>query len=361
MATTNSINVWDDQQQKQREDYVNKRTRWPRNTAWSNHCDLVTVSMQQQTQQQLELVICHKQCLHNHREQRNTTQNSAISNVGQTLFIRPLSKWPALLNLRKPTCTIIYIYIHGISTYMYHKNPATKWWVKNSHFSHGNPSWAPAGNPWIQPLPRYHCTAQGDPSRRLESRFNRYEVVRTLEYLQEIFQVYTPYFFGWRSKKIHVKWWKHWVNCWGFIWVYINVVICTLPETNILAPETSPSQKGNNRIPGIHFQGRSASFREGISCNKRYMYLEPKWGPFVLYLEFGPSGGFFSPKNRGQTGSRHPYIMRFWFPSSVTTSLLQLFHHLEPPDATHGADQTSLRGRWDQTSGVLNIAHRVVK
>ena len=192
MATKNSINVWDDQSTKQREDYVNKRTRWPRNTAWSNHYHFVTVSMQQQTQQQLEVVICHRQCLHNHREQRNTTQNSTISNFAQTLFIwqpQPLSKWPALLNLPKPTCSIYMVYSPTFTI-----NIQQTMWVNIPIYAHGNPSWVPAGNPWIQPLPRYHCTAQGDPSRRLKSRFNRYEVVRTFEYLQEIFQVYTPFF-----------------------------------------------------------------------------------------------------------------------------------------------------------------------
>lgn len=90
MATKNSINVWDDQSTK-----TARRLCKQTHTLTKKHSmikplssrHLVTVSMQQQTQQQLEVVICHRQCLHNHREQRNTTQNSAISNFGQTSFI----------------------------------------------------------------------------------------------------------------------------------------------------------------------------------------------------------------------------------------------------------------------------------
>ena len=44
--------------------------------------------------------------------------------------------------------------------------------------------------------------------------------------------------------------------------------LLTLPETNI-APEDGPSQKGNNRLPIIHFQVTFAvSFREGTNIAK---------------------------------------------------------------------------------------------
>ena len=45
--------------------------------------------------------------------------------------------------------------------------------------------------------------------------------------------------------------------------VLVKRIFYTLPETNI-APENSPSQKETNRIPTIHFQGQTVSFREGI-------------------------------------------------------------------------------------------------
>ena len=274
MATKNSINVWDDQSTK-----TERRLRKQTHTLTKKHSmfkplssrHLVTVSMQQQTQQQLEVVICHRQCLHNHREQRNTTQNSAISNFGQTLFIRPLSKWPALLNLPKPACTIIYIYIYMI----YSPTFTIKIQPKKTHGAVGNYShifpwesaigarWKPM-NPTSPSLSLYCARRSIEAPGIILSRFNRYESIkRTFEYLQEIFQVYSPYFFWLKIEKNPCKM----VETLGeLLRVYINAIICRLPETNIWAPETSPSQKET-----IVFQ--ASIFRGDLLVSGRVQYF----------------------------------------------------------------------------------------
>ncbi len=48
------------------------------------------------------------------------------------------------------------------------------------------------------------------------------------------------------------------------ICVYNTFISFTLPETNNSHLKIGRAPKGNNRIPTIHFQGRTVSFREGI-------------------------------------------------------------------------------------------------
>ena len=70
--------------------------------------------------------------------------------------------------------------------------------------------------------------------------------------------IYTSWIFNMKPKKV-------WKLIFIFNWVDFRFHV-TLPETNI-APENRPSQKdpkGNDRIPTIHFQVQTLSFREGI-------------------------------------------------------------------------------------------------